>query len=1116
MLVGSKKQDLGDFGVISKNASASENVPQAQPELSQPKVVLTKPVVPPLVVTAPKPKVTATVSSTTKKQKKSSKKRKQIVYNTTDENDNDTCALETKKCFYGSVKNVTALLEKSALMYASLCAPETKPRISRLMELAGIIGYTEGYSKINLNKIPQDVKLSIKSLNEYTEFKFIGYLKELQSSFHEDILRNPIIDRLWLAISDELDATVKSNNYPFFLRRNVWQYMQNIRMVNMLKMSFSYNSESCLPTTWKFINNIWEMSSTPNLVSVFKPISKNCPADTLEIIPENFINGGIVFTFWGQENLSSIKKRSKTIFSGYLSNKLVYEWALTKGNGEVVHEFKLLNDVIKISSGSNCADYFFVTLAIQKDCDKYNIYYSVRFLAANDRKSGFRSVFADKIEYTTFKFDNSITFNHHLFRNVKYTPEQELYFMSYTSNANLVKNLQTRSICENQNGKCVYSDLANCLICRRPFLKFQGKCYPECPDGYYNSGKGNCKPCAPQCENCSGPKNGQCLSCRKNLFMNKGTCVSTCPDDMAANAKKFCVKCGDNCVRCKDITTCAKCAAEHFLKNGKCVPNCGLGFYPSYQPNSCNICPTGCTECTSSKLCQSCAKGFFMKNGLCVRNCGEKYFANISTNTCDPCNIGCLTCNNSKTCLTCDKGLTFSKKTLLCENKCGKGKVKINGACVPCGDKNCERCSPSNTNECLKCNGTTFLKFGKCLNSCGEGFYVDDKRRCQPCTKDCKICTKDKCLQCFNNKVIFKENTCLIKCVDGYVKSGNVCVKCDNPAVCRRCKPNELGTCTKCYPGSVLYAGKCLNSCPPKFYKKGDVCAPCIKGCEVCENNYRCKKCSNDWFLKHHVCVDCCGSGYTNDNGVCKRCNVRDCDVCNPGNLGKCEKCIQNKYLYNNQCHKVCPLGTYPNKVGGCEKCSQDCAICKDKETCTKCVAGKVLQGKVCQSVCNDGYVNVNGICTPCKNIRCKKCGIEKLVECTECPLGSFLYQGDCVKVCPDGTYLSKGVCERCVKPCAECKDKNTCTSCIRGFFLYQGKCTDNCPDYHTSRNGKCEKCADIYCKKCTSADLTTCIICDATHYLHSGKCLKVCHKGFYSKDMVCQPCSIGCASCKK
>ena len=26
-----------------------------------------------------------------------------------------------------------------------------------------------------------------------------------------------------------------------------------------------------------------------------------------------------------------------------------------------------------------------------------------------------------------------------------------------------------------------------------------------------------------------------------------------------------------------------------------------------------------------------------------------------------------------------------------------------------------------------------------------------------PCSTDCKICTKEKCLQCYNNKVVFKK-----------------------------------------------------------------------------------------------------------------------------------------------------------------------------------------------------------------------------------------------------------------------------------------------------------------------------------------------------------------------
>jgi len=1016
-------------------------------------------------------------------------------------------------CFYGSVRNMTATLNLSVQLYTRICALNSRHRIAELYEIASAVGFAEGYNS-SLPLSPAFLK-EINTLSTYKGLKFSGYLVELLASFRDDNVRQRIVDRLWLALSDELDDVIKKTNLPFFLRRNVWTLLQNIRMINILKVSFGNNTNVCIPTTWKFVTNLWRLTSTTNHVHIIKPTNLNSEVThKVDIVPENFINGGIVYTFWGRENLATMKTNSVVLFNGYLSNKLLFEYTLIRGDGQVNHELKLSGNIIPIRSGTNCSTLFFVTIAVQKACEKYRFYFSIRFLGSNRRLSEFKELFADEIEYTSFNFNKDVTFNNHLFSNTKYQADHEPYYMSYTSDANLLKSLLERAVCDNHNGKCKYSDLSVCYLCNKPLAQYQGKCLNTCPDGTYKSRNGNCKPCALQCKTCVGPQNGNCITCAANLLMNNGKCVNTCPDNMAPNKSGQCVKCDQHCDVCRDPTTCSKCSANFFLKDGKCVQNCGLGFFHSYTPNICNVCATGCAECQGAKKCTVCESGFFLKNGVCVKNCGDKYYANTVTNTCSPCANGCQTCNNAKTCITCIPGLIFHKKTQTCKEQCPVGQVKIKGVCVKCSDPNCRRCSALNINKCLDCNKSTFLKNEKCVINCGEGFYSTANRQCNPCPKLCKTCTKEKCLQCFDNNVVFKDTTCVSQCPDGYIKSGNVCVKCDDPLSCRKCKADELSTCTLCYKDQVLYAGKCLNNCPPQFFNKGGVCVPCQKGCELCVNEFTCKKCVKNFFLKNQLCGDCCGVGYAESNGECKKCTVPNCDVCNPNTLGKCEKCVERRFLYNNECLKVCPLGTYPNPNGSCEKCQDGCALCSNKNTCQRCVIGKVLQGTQCQSVCNDGYINVNGVCTKCVNPRCKKCQVNNLGQCTECPIGTFLHKGDCLKVCPDGHFVENGSCIPCLSPCVECLNRKTCTKCINNFFVVSGKCTDQCPNKEANQNGVCVPCADKYCTKCSPGDVTTCLVCDPGYSLHQGKCLKVCHKGFYSVEGVCRPCIKGCEVC--
>lgn len=634
-----------------------------------------------------------------------------------------------------------------------------------------------------------------------------------------------------------------------------------------------------------------------------------------------------------------------------------------------------------MNSGSACSNFFYVTLSFQKDCDKFKFILAVRFFTANKRQSVERTVYANSVENLHITFDKGVTFNNNFYSNFKYGGSKELTLMSQSTSASFIDKLQNYVECRKL--PCLYSDLNNCHICAPPLVNHQGNCIDTCPDNYFKN-KGKCAPCATECKTCNGPLNGNCLTCVIGLLNNGNSCVPRCPDNMAPNKQGKCVKCDEKCVICRDADTCSKCDSDNFLKDGNCVSKCGDTFYKSFNPNICLKCSTGCQECASRKKCDVCEQGFLMKQGTCVRTCGDKFFVNVSTATCNPCHNGCVVCSDFKTCKTCENGFRLSNKRNVCLPICNKGMVLIDGACQPCDDKvNCSICKPSNKKECTKCNDEFFLKAGKCILFCGDGFYADSNKSCKQCqAKECKICTNEKCLQCLNNKVVFRDIECLTNCVDGYIRSGNVCVKCNNSS-CKKCKENELSTCTHCYPPRALFNGKCLDECPAKFFKQGNQCEPCIKGCDKCKNNSSCNVCSDDFFLKNNACVDCCGVGFTEAGKVCKPCMVYDCDSCNPFNLNICEKCISPKYLFNNKCSKVCPIGTFPNTIGGCGECKHDCAVCQTKETCDSCKNGKVLQRHNCQSLCNDGYIPVNNICTSCNNLRCKKCDVN-LTLCTE------------------------------------------------------------------------------------------------------------------------------------
>ena len=131
------------------------------------------------------------------------------------------------------------------------------------------------------------------------------------------------------------------------MRKNVWILMQNIRIVNTLQGKFSENLDQCIPNTWENIIYIYEITSDPNFIGVFKPHKEICKFDAqvIAVEPEYFTNGGIAISFWGSENLSTLNGKQQNVFSGYKDNKLLFEYTLIPQKNQVLHQIKLL-DVI--------------------------------------------------------------------------------------------------------------------------------------------------------------------------------------------------------------------------------------------------------------------------------------------------------------------------------------------------------------------------------------------------------------------------------------------------------------------------------------------------------------------------------------------------------------------------------------------------------------------------------------------------------------------------------------------------------------------------------------------------------------------------------------------------
>jgi len=920
-----------------------------------------------------------------------------------------------------------------------------------------------------------------------------------------------IIKNLWSAMSDELDVISKNENYPFFFRQNIWSLIQVDRTIIILKENYAKGMNDCIPNNWEDIVNINDLTNDQNFMQIYRSHGGKSPVDAYDvpIYSNAFENGGVALTFWGSENLNELEGKEKSVFVGYINNNRVYEYLLIPQNYTVVHRLKIFDKYVDIKSDANCATYYFVILSIQKDCDHYKLIYSVRFLASNSRHGGEIELNAEKVENLHFIFDRNNTISNTYYKNFKYTRSVEVPLISYSLNSASWKTFIQRATCA---PNCQYSNGNRCLFCKSPTYNNGGSCVSQCPNSTFINNQ-TCEPCNDQCLTCNGPNNGNCLKCKEPLYLSNGVCDPKCPMNLAPDSDRICKPCGANCNSCKDIKTCGVCDAVSFLKDGQCVPNCGEKFFKSFNPNVCRPCQNGCQTCESADKCNSCTNGFFLKGKDCVPGCGDEFWADTVTKTCKQCESNCKVCKDSVNCVECNKG--FHNYNQDCVSNCPLGTVSVNGVCVKCTQQECEVCSGNNVADCKKCNNSNFLKDAKCVNNCGTGFYADTNKNCQTCPKDCNVCTKEKCLQCKDNQFVLSDTICVNECPDGYISSGNTCVKCTFPSVCKKCMNNNLETCTKCYNGMILFNGKCLDKCPEKYFANGDVCEPCSVGCDSCKNKYNCLVCSKTHFWQNNVCVNKCETGFTAiGNNVCQPCKVLACETCSR-DVSICEKCPEKKYLYNNQCIEKCPLGAYPLPTMTCDTCTSECIECTNKSTCTKCKPGKVLQGTNCLSVCDDGFVPINGECTKCKNMNCRRCLSTDLSKCTECPVGSFLYNGDCVKLCPSKTYPLNGVCLDCKSPCNACKSDSECVDCIPKFSLHGKNCTDNCPTRTVSINNVCHTCNDKNCLKCRDVVANTCIQCDNQFVLFNGACVQTCPENYFNENGVCKPCLANCKKCK-
>ncbi|XP_048220046.1 extracellular matrix organizing protein FRAS1 isoform X2 [Perognathus longimembris pacificus] len=594
------------------------------------------------------------------------------------------------------------------------------------------------------------------------------------------------------------------------------------------------------------------------------------------------------------------------------------------------------------------------------------------------------------------------------------------------------------------------------------------------------------------CEECVSPA-GSCSSSGIVRYQDEMWKRSACEFCMCDHGQVTCqtVECAKvECARGEELIHLdGKCCPECISSNGYCVYEEKATFLSSnaseikhilegeeWEDGPCKVC-----ECRSAQVtcyqpsCPPCpvATLALVVKGQCCPECTAVH-----------CHPDCLTCSHSPEHCDLCQDPTKLLQNGRCVHSCGLGFYQAGSLCLACQPQ-CSVCTSGL--ECSSCQPPLLMQRGQCVPTCGDGFY-QDRHTCAVCHESCAGCwgpTEKHCLACRDPLQVLRDGSCESTCGDGFYNRQGTCIACDQS--CKSCGPST-SRCLTCTENTVLHDGKCISECPTGYYAAATGrCKVCHNSCARCSGPAasHCTACIHPQVLHEGYCLPSCGEGFYPHYGVCKACHA-SCQTCvgpEPSHCTTCRKpeaALQVDHssradVPSGHCLSHCKARFYLESTGLCEPCHQSCLMCsgKSSQNCTVCQSSHVLLDGLCFSQCPEGYFNQEGSCTEC-HPTCRQCNG---------PLES-----DCLSCHPHVT-LSSGHCK---------------TSCKEEQFL--------------NLVGYCADCHPL-CQLCT-ADLhdtgSICLRCqNARHLLFRDHCVPHCPSGHYAERGACKRCHPSCRTCQ-
>ncbi|KAM4854655.1 extracellular matrix organizing protein FRAS1 [Thomomys bottae] len=594
------------------------------------------------------------------------------------------------------------------------------------------------------------------------------------------------------------------------------------------------------------------------------------------------------------------------------------------------------------------------------------------------------------------------------------------------------------------------------------------------------------------CEECLSPL-GSCSSSGILRYQDELWKLSACEFCMCHHGQVTCqtVECAKvECARGEELVHLdGKCCPECIASNGYCIYEEEATFMSSnaseikhipegeeWEDGPCKVC-----ECRGAQVtcyqpsCPPCpvATLALVVKGQCCAECTAVH-----------CHPDCLTCSQSPNHCDLCQDPTKLLQNGRCVHSCGLGFYQAGSHCLACQPQ-CSMCTSGL--ECSSCQPPLLMQHGQCVPTCGDSFY-QDRHTCAVCHESCAGCwgpTEKQCLACRDPLQVLREGSCESTCGDGFYNKQGTCVACDQS--CKSCGPSS-SRCLTCTENTLLHDGKCISECPRGFYAGATGrCKVCHNSCASCSGPAvsHCTACTHPQVLHEGYCLPSCGEGFYSHHGVCKACHA------------SCQTCV----------------GPEPSHCTTCRK--PEAALQVEQH------AGADIPSGDCLSQCKARfYLESTGLCEPCHQ-SCLMCSGKSSQNCTVCQSSRVLLDGFCLSQCPEGYFNQESSCTECHPTCRQCKGplESDCISCHPHVTLSNGHCKTSCKEEQfLNLLGYCADCHPL-CQLCT-ADLhdtgSICLRCqNAHHLLFRDHCVPHCPSGYYSERGACKRCHSSCTTCQ-